>query len=162
VFLIRRNVLKLKRLNQPELNNWPKTDANYILITEILLMTAFLVMNAADYKLQQLGADHYSTAGSFPISQYIVGILPETVSSLVFIERFAWWFHIIGVLAFLNYLPISKHLHIILAFPNTYFSNLEPKGKFNNMESVTAEVKAMLDPSLPPPSGEISRFGVKD
>lgn len=162
VFLIRRNVLKLKRLNQPELNNWPKSDANYILITEILLMTAFLLMNAADYKLQQLGTDHYSTAGSFPISQYIVGILPETVSSLVFIERFAWWFHIIGVMAFLNYLPISKHLHIILAFPNTYFSNLEPKGKFNNMESVTAEVKAMLDPSLPPPSGEVSRFGVKD
>lgn len=162
VFLIRRNVLKLKRLNQPELNNWPKSDANYILITEILLMTAFLCMNAADQKLQFLQVEHYSLAGSFPISQYIAALLPDTVSTLVFIERFSWWFHILGVLAFLNYLPISKHLHIILAFPNTYFSNLEPKGRFHNMESVTAEVKVMLDPSLPPPAGEISRFGVKD
>ncbi len=162
IFLIRRNVLKLKRLNQAELNNWPKSDANYILITEILLMTAFLCMNAADQKLQALQADHYIAAGSFPISQYLVGLLPDAMNSLIAIERFCWWFHIIGVLAFLNYLPISKHLHILLAFPNTYFSRLEPKGKFENMESVTAEVKAMLDPSLPPPSGEVSRFGVKD
>lgn len=162
IFLIRRNVLKLKRLNQAELNNWPKSDANYILITEILLMTAFLFMNAADQKLQALQADHYIAAGSFPISQYLVGLLPDAMNSLIAIERFCWWFHIIGVLAFLNYLPISKHLHILLAFPNTYFSRLEPKGKFENMESVTAEVKAMLDPSLPPPSGEVSRFGVKD
>ena len=162
IFLIRRNVLKIKRLNQAELNNWPKSDANYILITEILLMTAFLFMNAADQKLQALQADHYIAAGSFPISQYLVGLLPIAMNSLIAIERFCWWFHIIGVLAFLNYLPISKHLHILLAFPNTYFSRLEPKGKFENMESVTAEVKAMLDPSLPPPSGEVSRFGVKD
>lgn len=162
IFLIRRNVLKIKRLNQAELNNWPKSDANYILITEILLMTAFLFMNTADQKLQALQADHYIAAGSFPISQYLVGLLPDAMNSLIAIERFCWWFHIIGVLAFLNYLPISKHLHILLAFPNTYFSRLEPKGKFENMESVTAEVKAMLDPSLPPPSGEVSRFGVKD
>lgn len=162
IFLFRRNVLKIKRLNQAELNNWPKSDANYILITEILLMTAFLFMNAADQKLQALQADHYIAAGSFPISQYLVGLLPDAMNSLIAIERFCWWFHIIGVLAFLNYLPISKHLHILLAFPNTYFSRLEPKGKFENMESVTAEVKAMLDPSLPPPSGEVSRFGVKD
>lgn len=162
LFLIRRNVLKLKRLNQPELNNWPKSDANYILITEILLMTAFIIMNAADQKLQSLQAEHYISAGSFPISQYIVGILPESIESLIMLERFSWWFHIIGIFAFLNYLPISKHLHIILAFPNTYFSNLEPKGKFHNMDSVTAEVKSMLDPSLPPPSGDVNRFGVKD
>lgn len=162
IFLIRRNVLKIKRLNQAELNNWPKSDANYILITEILLMTAFLMMNAADQKLQDLQINHYIQAGSFPISQYLVGLLPETSSSLIAIERFSWWFHIIGVLAFLNYLPISKHLHILLAFPNTYFTRLEPKGKFSNMESVTAEVKAMLDPTLPPPSGEVARFGVKD
>lgn len=162
IFLIRRNVLKIKRLNQAELNNWPKSDANYILITEILLMTAFLMMNAADQKLQELQINHYIQAGSFPISQYLVGLLPETSSSLIAIERFSWWFHIIGVLAFLNYLPISKHLHILLAFPNTYFTRLEPKGKFSNMESVTAEVKAMLDPTLPPPSGEVARFGVKD
>lgn len=162
IFFVRRNVLKLKRLNQAELNNWPKSDANYILIAEILLMAAFLLMNAADQKLQVLNPENYHTVGSFPISQYMVGWLPDSVNSLFYIERFAWWFHIVGVLAFLNYLPISKHLHIILAFPNTYFSNLEPKGKFENMESVTAEVKAMLDPSLPPPSGEITRFGVKD
>ncbi|WP_099371714.1 (Fe-S)-binding protein [Sphingobacterium sp. 1.A.5] len=162
IFMIRRNVLKIKRLNQSELNNWPKTDANLILTAEILLMAAFLIMNAADYKLQTLGAAGYHSVGSFPISSYLVGILPDSVSNLILIERFAWWFHIIGVLAFLNYLPISKHLHIILAFPNTYFTRLEPKGEFKNMASVTEEVKVMLDPSLPPPTGEASRFGVKD
>ena len=162
VFMIRRNVLKVKRLNQSELNNWPKTDANLILTAEILLMAAFLFMNAADYKLQTLGAEHYHVAGAFPISSFFVPILPDSVSSLILIERFCWWFHIIGVLAFLNYLPISKHLHIILAFPNTYFSNLKPKGEFENMPAVTAEVQVMLDPSLPPPTGEPSRFGVKD
>ncbi len=162
VFAVRRNILKLKRLNQAELDNWPKTDANLILTAEILLMAAFLLMNAADYKLQQLGAAHYHAVGSFPISQYIAAWLPDQVNTLIGIERGAWWFHIIGVLAFLNYLPISKHLHIILAFPNTYFSNLEPKGKFENMPSVTAEVQVMLDPSLPPPTGEPTRFGVKD
>ena len=162
IFFIRRNVLKLKRLNQVELNNWPKTDANLILTAEILLMAAFLIMNAADYKLQQSAVEGYHTVGSFPISSYLVGILPDSISSLIAIERFAWWFHIIGVLAFLNYLPISKHLHIILAFPNTYFTRLEPKGELNNMASVSDEVRVMLDPSLPPPTGEPSRFGVKD
>lgn len=162
IFLVRRNILQVKRLNQSELNHWPKTDANLILITEILLMSAFLIMNAADQKLQSFGLTHYTTAGAFPISSYLSGILPDSISTLVFIERFCWWFHIVGVFAFLNYLPYSKHLHILLAFPNTYFSNLEPKGKFDNMPSVTAEVKSMLDPSIPPPSGEVSRFGVKD
>lgn len=162
VFMIRRNVLKVKRLNQSELDNWPKTDANLILTAEILLMAAFLTMNAADLKLQVLGVEGYHAVGSFPISSYLVGILPDSPAVLIGIERFCWWFHIIGVLAFLNYLPISKHLHILLAFPNTYFSRLEPKGEFNNMPSVTEEVKVMLDPSLPPPTGEPSRFGVKD
>ncbi|GGE34147.1 4Fe-4S dicluster domain-containing protein [Sphingobacterium cellulitidis] len=162
VFAIRRNIVKVKRLNQSELNNWPKTDANLILTAEILLMAAFLTMNAADFKLQLLNVEGYHAVGSFPISSYLVGILPDSASSLIAIERFSWWFHIIGVLAFLNYLPISKHLHILLAFPNTYFSNLEPKGELNNMQSVTDEVKVMLDPSLPSPSGEPSRFGVKD
>ncbi len=159
VFMIRRNVLKVKRLNQSELNNWPKTDANLILTAEILLMAAFLTMNAADLKLQVLGVEGYHAVGSFPISSYLVGILPDSPSVLIGIERFCWWFHIVGVLAFLNYLPISKHLHILLAFPNTYFSRLEPKGEFDNMPSVTEEVKVMLDPSLPPPTGEPSRFG---
>lgn len=162
LFLIRRNVLKLKRLNQSELDKWPKTDANLILVTEVLLMIAFLIMNGADQKLQLLGHPHYIAAGAFPISTGLLSFLPENTDALIFIERFCWWFHIIGVLAFLNYLPISKHLHIILAFPNTYFSRLEPKGKFENMSTVTEEVKAMLDPSLPPPSGPVERFGVKD
>lgn len=162
IFLIRRNVLKIKRLNQKELNNWPKTDANLILITEILLMAAFLFMNAADMKLLNTRGGLNLDMAAFPVSNYLTGLLPDSISSLAFIERFCWWFHIVGVLAFLNYLPYSKHLHILLAFPNTYFSNLEPKGKFENMASVTEEVKAMLDPSLPSPSGEVGRFGVKD
>jgi heterodisulfide reductase subunit C len=162
IFLIRRNILKVKRLNQKELNHWPKTDANLILITEILLMAAFLFMNAADMKLLNIRGGLNLVPETFPVSSYLVGLLPDTVSSLAFVERFCWWFHIIGVLAFLNYLPYSKHFHIILAFPNTYFSKLEPKGKFENMPAVTAEVRAMLDPSLPPPDGEVARFGVKD
>lgn len=162
IFLIRRNILKLKRLNSPELKGWPKSDANYILITEILLMTAFLLMNAADAKLQALGAHHYSTAGAFPVSQFLQNLLPGSESSLIAIERGCWWFHIIGILAFLNYLPYSKHFHILFAFPNTYFSNLEPKGEFTNMQSVTNEVKAMLDPSFTPPEAEAGRFGAKD
>lgn len=162
VFFIRRNVLNIYRFSGRELTKWPKTDANLILITEILLMAAFLLMNAADQKLQALGAAHYPVAGSFPISQYLISLLPDTTQSLIIFERSFWWFHIIGVLLFLNYLPLSKHLHILLAFPNSYFSNLEPKGKFKNMESVTAEVKAMLDPSFIPPTTEVARFGVKD
>ena len=162
IFLIRRNIIKLKRFMARELNGWPKSDANYILFTEILLMTAFLFMNAADSKLQLLGAHHYINAGSFPISQYLQGLLPDSESGLIAIERGCWWFHIIGILAFLNYLPYSKHFHILFAFPNTYFSNLEPKGKFTNMQSVTNEVKAMLDPSFTPPDTEPGRFGAKD
>ena len=162
IFLIRRNILKIKRFTARELTTWPKSDANYILITEILLMSAFLLMNAADAKLQLLGAHHYINAGSFPVSQYLQNILPDTESGLILVERGCWWFHIIGILAFLNYLPYSKHFHILFAFPNTYFSNLEPKGEFTNMQSVTNEVKAMLDPSFTPPEAEFGRFGAKD
>lgn len=162
VFLIRRNILKLKRFTARELTSWPKSDANYILITEILLMSAFLLMNAADAKLQLAGAHHYITAGSFPVSQILQHLLPDSESSLILIERGCWWFHIIGILAFLNYLPYSKHFHILFAFPNTYFSNLEPKGEFTNMQSVTNEVKAMLDPSFTPPDADPGRFGAKD
>jgi len=162
VFLIRRNILKIKRFTARELTSWPKSDANYILITEILLMSAFLLMNAADAKLQLLGAHHYVNAGSFPVSQYLQNLLPDTESGLILVERGCWWFHIIGILAFLNYLPYSKHFHILFAFPNTYFSNLEPKGEFTNMQSVTNEVKAMLDPSFTPPEAEVGRFGAKD
>jgi len=162
IFLIRRNIMKLKRFSGVEMTSWPKSDANYILITEILLMSAFLLMNAADAKLQALGSGHYTVAGGFPVSQYLQGLLPDTEAALIGIERGCWWFHIIGIFAFLNYLPYSKHFHIILAFPNTYFSNLEPKGEFNNMKSVTNEVKAMLDPSFTPEEAEAGRFGAKD
>lgn len=163
VFFARRNIINLKRFSGIEMTSWPKSDANYILITEVLLMSAFLLMNAADLKLQSLGADHYIHAGSFPISQYLVNILPDGINSLIAIERGMWWFHILGILAFLNYVPYSKHFHIFLAFPNTYFSNLDAKGKFSNMQSVTNEVKAMLDPSFVPPTVENpGRFGAKD
>ncbi len=162
IFLIRRNVIKVKRFSGVEMKNWPKSDANYILITEILLMTAFLTMNAADAKLQALGAAHYIEAGAFPISTWLQNLLPNNVNSLIFIERFCWWFHIVGIFAFLNYLPYSKHFHIMLAFPNTYFSKLTPKGQFSNMDSVTNEVKAMLDPSFVPAETAPGKFGAKD
>lgn len=162
-FYARRNILKIKRFTGTEMSSWPRSDANIILIVEVLLMTAFLVMNAADQKLQQLGAAHYISAGTFPISSLLLPFLPDTESSLLLIERFCWWFHIIGIFAFLNYLPYSKHLHIIMAFPNTWYSNLDAKGKFSNMASVSNEVKAMLDPSyVPEPVAEGSRFGAKD
>ena len=162
IFLIRRNILKIKRFFGVEMTPWPKSDANLILVIEILLMSAFLLMNAADAKLQALGAGHYITAGAFPVSVYLQNMLPDGVNSLIMIERVCWWFHIIGIFAFLNYLPYSKHFHILLAFPNTYFSNLEPKGEFTNMESVTNEVKAMLDPSFTPVETAPGKFGAKD
>jgi heterodisulfide reductase subunit C len=162
IFLVRRNVLKIKRFSGVEMTSWPKSDANYILITEVLLMSAFLIMNAADGKLQTLGEEHYIAAGAFPVSTYLQGLLPNSAASLIVIERFCWWFHIVGIFAFLNYLPYSKHFHILFAFPNTYFSNLEPKGEFTNMQSVTNEVKAMLDPSFVPAETAPGKFGAKD
>ncbi len=167
LFLVRRNFLKLKRFMSKDLDGWPRSDANYILITEILLMTAFILMNTIDQNLQAAGNVHYMSISSsaFPISSLFTGafsgLSPDT---LVFMERSLWWFHIIGIIAFLNYLPYSKHLHILLAFPNTYFSNLWKKGRFTNLESVTVEVKAMLDPSYtpPPPPETPMRFGAKD
>lgn len=162
IFLIRRNILKLKRFSGVEMTSWPRSDANYILFAEILLMTAFLLMNAADAKLQSLGVDHYTLAGAFPVSQFLSNLLPDSASALIMIERGCWWFHIIGIFAFLNYLPYSKHFHIMLAFPNTWFSKLKPLGEFNNMQSVTNEVKAMMDPSFTPEPAEASSFGAKD
>ena len=171
IFLIRRNIIQIKRFVMNEMDGWPKTDANLILIFEVLLMSAFLLMQAADLNLQRMGADHYIQAGSFPVSSYFSplfeGMHLETVYGF---ERFLWWFHILGILGFLNYLPYSKHFHIILAFPNTYYSNLEPKGSFTNMESVTKEVQMMMDPNADPyasPSEDTDesqpqRFGAKD
>ena len=168
IFLIRRNILRIKRFLSPEMSGWPKSDANLILIFEILLMSAFLFMDAADLILQDKLPDYYHSVGSFPISSLIAPILLDlSTSSLIFIERFCWWFHIIGILGFLNYLVISKHLHILLGFPNVYYSNLNPKGQFKNMDSVTKEVKMMLDPNLDPFSqpdnhSNSETFGAKD
>lgn len=125
-------------------------------------MSAFLLMNSADFKLQHLGHPDYIRAGAFPVSSAVSAILPDYESSLLTIERISWWLHIIGILAFMNYLPYSKHFHIIMAFPNTYYSSLAPKGKLSDMPSVTNEVKAMFDPTYTPGVVELSRFGAKD
>lgn len=165
VFWLRRNVAKVKRFLNSELNGFPRLDANAILITEMVLMTALMLMNAADQNLQARGNEHYHAAGSFPISGFFAPSLSGmSDTSLVFIERFCWWLHIIGIFAFLNYLPYSKHLHILLAFPNTYFSNLKPKGQFNTLDAVTDVVAPNFDPSYQPktdPNNPV-RFGVKD
>ena len=150
IFLIRRNVLKIKRFLGVEMTSWPKTDANVILIVEVLLMSAFLLMNAADYQLQLKVSEHYILAGSFPISSLLFPLQGLSEHTLIFIERTCWWFHILGILAFLNYLPYSKHLHILLVFPNVYYSNLNNKGKFNNLKEVTDQVNLMMDPNADP------------
>ena len=151
VFWIRRNIIKLRRFMNPEMKGWPKNDANMILYIELVLMFLFLTMNAADFKLQQLGVAHYVEAGSFPISQFMVPFFDGlSTQTLLIIERSAWWLHIVGILFFLNYLYYSKHLHILLACPNTYYGKLEPKGKLENLGSVTAEVRLMMDPDADP------------
>lgn len=166
IFLLRRFVVKVKRFTNPELKGFPNRDAATILFIEIVLMGALLKMNAADQLLQASGDPHYFKAGSFPISSWLLAPLLSgySTSSLLLIERICWWFHIIGILTFLNYLPFSKHFHIIMAFPNTWYSNLNNKGHLNNMTSVTQEVKLMLDPSATTPEGyqPPTSFGVKD
>lgn len=167
IFLIRRNVVRIKRFFGKEMSGWPRSDANIILITEIALMAAFLIMNAADYRLQHLGHEGYqSICGcAFPLSRYFAGYLAGfSEPTLLIIERSAWWFHIVGIFAFLNYLPYSKHFHILLAFPNVFYSNLKAKGSFTNMASVTNEVKLMMDPSATPPDTNAApeKFGAKD
>jgi heterodisulfide reductase subunit C len=164
LFWLRRNVSNIKRFLSKEMKGWPKNDGNIILYFEMVLMTLFLVMNATDVHFQEAGIGN-------PISQFMVpffdGFSPESIH---FIERSAWWFHILGILVFLNYLFYSKHLHILLAFPNTYFANLNPKGQFTNLESVTTEVKLMMDPDADPyaaaPEGEEEavpeKFGASD
>lgn len=171
VFFARRNFMYIKRFRARELTAWPKSDANIILIVEILLMSAFLSMNASDAVLQTRGVEHYTQAGAFPISGFLIPWFSSfSDGSLVAIERFAWWFHIVGILLFLNYLPISKHFHIILAFPNVYFASIKPKGEFSNLDKVTAEVKLMLDPDADPyaapaeapADGAVEKFGARD
>ena len=169
IFLVRRNIVRVKRFWSKEMTSWPRKDANLILVFEILLMGAFLSMNAVDGLLFSAGAEHYVTAFSNPISQYFQALFSGMeVSTLITIERFTWWFHIIGILGFMNYVLISKHLHIFFAFPSTYFANLNPLGQFTNLESVTKEVKLMMDPNAdpyaaPPADAEpLESFGAKD
>jgi len=155
IFWIRRNALQIKRFINKELKGWPKLDANLILYFEVVLMLLFLTMNAADLSLQLRGADHYAQAsgivGAFPVSQFIAPLFENMdTASVIMIERTAWWIHILGILVFLNYLYYSKHLHILLAFPNTYFARLKPQGEFDNLEAVTNEVKLMMDPDADP------------
>jgi heterodisulfide reductase subunit C len=165
IFLARRNVTKVKRLNMEELNGWARKDANIILYFEIVLMSLFLLMNALDFNLQQLGSAHYHNTGSFAISQFIAPLFSSlSENSLLFLERTCWWLHIIGIFAFMNYLPYSKHLHIALAFPNSYYAPLDEKGKMDNMPEIQNEVLYMMKPELAP-TGEqaaATRFGAKD
>ena len=178
VFLVRRNVLPIARFRSPEMEGWPKNDANIILVVEVLLMFALLSMNAADAIAQSriaLGiwdnAHHYIAAGSFPVSQWLVPLYAGlSDAGIVAVERGAWWFHIAGILAFLVYVPYSKHFHIFLAFPNTWYSDLTPSGRLDNMAAVKKEVDLMMsgDPFAAPaePAGdtpaEPARFGAKD
>jgi heterodisulfide reductase subunit C len=166
VFLIRRNIIKVKRFHSAEMTKWPKLDGNLILVIEIILMMAILKMNAADQILQSRVPEHYHQTGSLFFSSMLMPILENFSTGLLIItERGAWWFHIIGILGFAVYVTYSKHLHIALAFPNTYYSDLNPKGQMNNMDAVTNEVNMMLgiatDQSAAPPQ-EVGRFGAKD
>lgn len=166
VFLIRRNILRLPRFTKAEMNGWPSLDANLILVIEIVLMAAILSMNAADLVLQGKGAAHYPETGSFFVSGLLSGMFANMdTASLVIIERGAWWFHIVGIFSFALYVTYSKHLHIFMAFPNTYFGKIQPKGQMDNMPEITNEVKLMLgmpvegDGTAPP---EGMKFGAKD
>ncbi|MFL2584290.1 MAG: 4Fe-4S dicluster domain-containing protein [Flavobacteriaceae bacterium] len=169
-FWIRRNIMRIRRFLKPEMKGWPKKDADYILYIELVLMFLFLTMNASDYWLQQHpeGQSYYTQAGHFPISGLLTPLFDGmSYASVVTIERTSWWLHIIGILAFLNYLYYSKHLHIILAFPNTFYANLNPLGRFSHSAAVANEVKLMMDPSADPYAspaveGEPISFGAAD
>jgi ferredoxin len=167
IFFIRRNFLQIKRIISNDLAGWPRTDANLILITEIVLMSLFLLMNASDTLLQQRAVGHYADqlTGNFLISSTLHGWLePLSDQALIVTERASWWLHIIGIFAFLNYLPYSKHLHIVLAFPNTYFARLQPAGKMENMPSIQQEVLYAMQPELAPTDAAAppTRFGARD
>jgi ferredoxin len=172
IFLIRRNIIKLKRFISHDLDGWPRSDANYILITEIILMLLFLTLNASDTLLikRSFGVPESSSFG-FVVSEHLHPMLKGLSNqSLEIIERSCWWLHIVGIYTFLNYLPYSKHLHIILAFPNTYYGRLEPLGEMENMPAVQNEVLYAMKPELAPPAGDGAQsknagsvgFGAKD
>ncbi len=167
IFLVRRNIIKLKRFVSKDLDGWPRSDANYILITEVVLMSLFLLLNASDTLLQVRGVEHYAAhpTGNFVISQYLQPIINGISNSeLEMLERSSWWLHIVGIFAFLNYLPYSKHLHIVLAFPNAYFARLKPMGEMDNMESIQKEVLYAMQPELAPTGEQPApqKFGAKD
>ena len=166
IFLVRRNIIKVSRLNKPEMKGWPAMDGNLILIIEILLMAAILSMNAADQVLQNIEGSGYGKTGSFIVSSFLTPFFKNhTITTLMLIERSTWWLHIVGIFAFAIYVTYSKHLHIFMAFPNTYFGRLYPKGQMDNMPEITNEVKIMLGvntegDSGPPPEG--MKFGAND
>ena len=166
IFLVRRNIIKLKRFISKDLDGWPRSDANYILITEIVLMALFLTLNASDTLLQMRPVEHYSShpTGNFIFSQHLHPLINGLSNDgLVMTERACWWLHIIGIYAFLNYLPYSKHLHIILAFPNTWYGRLQPLGKMENMPAIQDEVLYAMQPELAPTNTEPpKKFGAKD
>jgi heterodisulfide reductase subunit C len=167
VFLIRRNILKLRRFISHDLDGWPRSDANIILITEIILMSLFLTMNSADRALQVQGIPHDLDHGGYVFSGWLALSMQHLKpSTLVTVERTCWWLHITGIFAFLNYLPYSKHFHILLAFPNTYYQRLIPKGEMINMKNVEQEVQYMFKPELAPATGDAptqtQSFGAKD
>jgi heterodisulfide reductase subunit C len=169
VFWLRRNIQKISRFWSSEMKGWPKNDANYILYFEVVLMVLFLTMNASDQLLQNLSSEQYTKAGFFPISGMMLPLFENfSESTLILIERTAWWIHILGILLFLNYLYFSKHLHIMLAFPNVYFGKTGPKGKLKNNEAVTKEVQLMMDPSADPYAAPVegleaaAKFGASD
>ena len=166
VFLCRRNILKLRRFISHDLDGWPRSDANYILITEIILMTLFLTLNASDTLLQERNYAHYAfhPTGNFLISHWLHPLLNGLSDhQLVILERSCWWLHIAGIFAFLNYLPYSKHLHILLAFPNAYFARLLPEGEMRNMKSIQQEVLYSMQPELAPAETSApTSFGARD
>ena len=165
VFLVRRNMMKIRRFISNDLDGWPRSDANYILITEIVLMSLFLTMNATDLQLQQLDPMHYHKTDPFIISSLIAPVFSGlSTTSLVIIERSAWWIHILGIFAFLNYLPWSKHLHILLAFPNAWYARLNSTGSMSNMPAIQKEVLYMMQPELAPTETNTTpqKFGAKD
>jgi ferredoxin len=164
VFLTRRNIIKLKRFISKDLDGWPRSDANYILLTEIILMSLFLTMNAVDQSLQLHGNAHYPSTGNFFFSNMLSPLFNNmSDGTLVAVERTAWWLHITGIFVFLNYLPYSKHLHIMLAFPNAYYTRLEPQGKMKNMPAVQNEVLYAMQPeTAPADAAPPAHFGAKD
>lgn len=172
VFLVRRNVIKLQRFISRDLDGWPRSDANYILVTEIVLMSLFLTMNATESVLQARGVAHYAEhpVGPFIISGALQPLFDSLSSgTLQAIERGAWWLHIAGIFAFLNYLPYSKHLHILFAFPNAWFARPQLQGKMTNMPEIQKEVALAMgvdisqDPVLSQlPEAPPNKFGAKD